>query len=303
VASERFVFLRRTAVIALVALCLARLAAVAQQSAAAAAIPTELAAAFVRTTVPADSAALVSFMPDQVAPGLDDRIFMPPSMHVIGSVVAGSRAYAFATSPLPADSVLRLVALEYTRQKWPGVSLMRLTASLGPLQSGGFRPAPPAGPPTTFCHQSIEALISAHRSPDAMTLLRIEIVPAAAGCAFEASLPPRGLRPPVPTSPLPRIYDPPNTSSGVECINSFSSEHSQTRLSTAMDASALANHYGKQLETQGWSPMPDGPLARRLYTRTDSSGAKQIAALTIGVSPAAPGCREGTLDVYTIRSR
>jgi hypothetical protein len=71
-----------------------------------------------------------------------------------------------------------------------------------------------------------------------------------------------------------------------------------------MEPATLLQHYGAQLETQGWTKVsPAAPAVIAFWTRRDSSGATQIATLRVQIMPGVPTCREAFMDITTSRSR
>ena len=83
-----------------------------------------------------------------------------------------------------------------------------------------------------------------------------------------------------------------------------SRQNTETQLVVDMPPADLLQHYAQQLEKEGWSPMQgEFPVVTRTWSRRDSTGVTELATLTIGVSPTAPMCRVGTLEVTTLRNR
>jgi len=261
-------------------------------------IPTELAVAFARSYAPADSAARVEFYPGAIAPALSEVVSLPSNSRIIGSVVFGRNASLFGTSTLSPDSVLAWYAGDYSRRGWSGEALIRV--QVGQFGGGGFRQPPPRRP-STFCNRGQEADISATRSSEGWTSFRVRLLTNAPLCNLSLA----AVRPPTPSRlPLPIIYDPPNSGVRPECFAAFgSTQQTQTQLATTMEPSALLDHYGKQLETQGWQPTPmTVATSIGTWTRRDSAGAMQVATLSVRVPPTVPSCRSATLEITTMRN-
>jgi hypothetical protein len=212
-------------------------------------------------------------------------------------VVLGRNTYVFGTSTLPADSIRAWYAREYGRRKWPALALVRTQAPGG--AGGGFRPPPPEIP-ATFCNGNREVDVTAMERRDGPTNFRVRVSTAMLPC----SMVPRGaVRPVAPSLPLPVVYNPPNSMPGPQCFAMASGiQRTQTQLMTSLDPHALLEHYGKQLEASGWAPaQTQGAIATQAWSRRDSSGATEIATLSVSVSPTAPMCRNATLEVITQR--
>ena len=262
-------------------------------------IPVELAAAYVRTLGRADSTTTVQFLPGEVPAAVGDLIPMLPGARLIGSVVLNRATTVLGTTTLPPDSVLAWYASEFVKRHILALALVRVQSS--PPGIGGFRQPPPAHP-TQFCNGADEINVTAMRSPEGFTDFRISLGGAAPFCRLVPPTPPR--TPPAFNLPLPVVYDPPNTGLRPECYVGESRQQSQTQLFTAMSPDSLLRHYGQQLESSGWTRIPaESTSAIGMWTRRDSSGTLQTARLAIGVTPTAPGCRNATLEVSTIRGR
>jgi hypothetical protein len=259
-------------------------------------VPTELAIAFARGFAPGDSAARVEFYPGLVAAAVNGLVSLPAASRVIGSVVLGRNTYVFGTTTLPPDSVLAWYASDYSRRGWSAEALVRVMA--GQL-GGGFRQPPPRRP-STFCNAGQEADVAATRSAEGWTSFRIRLASVATLCNLSLAVRPTPRTP----LPLPLIYDPPNTSVRPECFAAFgSTQQSQTQMATTMEPSALLEHYGKQLETQGWSPAPSTvSTSTGTWTRRDSTGAMQVAVVSVRIPPTVPTCRNATLEITTMRT-
>jgi hypothetical protein len=262
-------------------------------------IPVELAAAFVRTYARPDSAATVEFLPGEVPAAVRDVIPVVPGARVIGSVVLNRATTVLGTSTLSPDSVLAWYAAAYTKRGIPGMALIRLQTS--PPGIGGFRQPPPAHP-AQFCSGSDQIDIAAMRSSEGWTDFRVRLSGSSPLCRM---VPPTPLRPPPTLNlPLPVVYDPPNTGPRPECFVNASRQQTQTQLYTALSPDSLLRHYGRQLETNGWTRTPaESTNAIGVWTRRDSTGAVQTAKLTVGVTSGAADCRSATLEVSTMRER
>lgn len=262
-------------------------------------IPVELATAYVRTLARADSAANVEFLPGEVPAAMHDIIPAFPGARILGSVVVGRATTVVGTATVSPDSVLAWYAATYTKRGIPGMALLRLQTS--PPGIGGFRQPPPAHP-SQFCSGSDQIDVAAMRSPQGWTDFRVRFSVGSVLCRL---VPPTPLRPP-PTSnlPLPVVYDPPNTGARPECFLNSSRQQTQTQLYTALSPDSLLRHYGRQLETSGWTPAPAmSASVVGVWTRRDSTGALEAAKLTVGVTPGAADCRNATLEVSTMRER
>lgn len=270
------------------------------------AVPRDLAEAFVRLNTPGDSTAMVDFVPALVPQGLQPAVHLPPDAKILGTVIVGPASYVFATIDVPTDSALALTQREYGRARWAGSATIQLAQGANPAV-GGFRPAPPRII-TNFCSDSVSVNVAAARIGDSRSTLRLRFGRAtrcsAAGGVMRlppgAVVGPAGTLPPEPGLPLPRLIDPPNTAASAACYPP-SGLSTTTRLATPMTPAELVEHYGKQLEAQGWTITTDGAMARRSWTRRDPAGNTEVATLTIGVSPTAPACRSASIEVATLR--
>ena len=264
-------------------------------------IPVELAAAYVRTLGRSDSASTVEFMPGDEPAAVRDILPVPPGARIIGTVLANRVTTVLASSTQPPDSVVAWYAAQYAKRGLPGVSLVRTQAF--PPGVGGFRQPPPAHP-TQFCNDADEIDVGATRSPDGWTEVRVRLSPSAPVCR----LVPAAQRRPQPTTavnlPLPVVYDPPNTTLRPECFLDDARQQSQTRVFTDMSPDSLLRHYGRQLETSGWTRVAgDSLIAVGLWTRRDSTGALQTAKLTVAGALGTAACKNATLEVSTMRGR
>lgn len=259
-------------------------------------VPTELAVAFARGFAPTDSAARVEFFPGVIAAAVNGLVSLPTASRVVGSVVLGRNTYVFGTTTLSPDSVLAWYAADYSRRGWSAEALVRVMA--GQL-GGGFRQPPPRRA-STFCNAGQEANVAATRSGEGWTSFRVRLASNAALCNLSLAARPTTPKP----LPLPIVYDPPNTGVRPECFAAFgSTQQSQTQMATTMEPSALLEHYGKQLETQGWSPTPSTvSTSSGTWTRRDSTGAMQVAVVSVRVPPNVPTCRTATLEITTMRN-
>jgi hypothetical protein len=260
-----------------------------------ASIPRDLAAAFVHMYIANDTSTLIDFAPDSIPATIASIVEIPPGARLLGTVSLGKTAYVLGTASLPADSVLAWYARQAAQHHWSAEALVRVT---GNLMAGGFRPAPPAHP-TMFCANGIGLDVAA-KTLDGLTTFRVRVSPNGIPCA----LPAMAFRPIAPRSPLPILYNPPNASVSASCFSSGTRQGTQTQFVLEMTPAELLQHYGRQLETQGWSPMQgEFPVATQTWSRRDSTGVTELATLTIGVSPTAPMCRNGSLEVTTLRNR
>lgn len=265
-------------------------------------IPRELAVAFARGYAIPDSNVAIDFVPGAIAPAVADKVSAPPGARLIGTVTVARNTYMLAASIDSPDSILAWYGRDYTKRGWSAYSLVR--ALQNQSGRGGFR-SPPPTVPSSFCSEGTVADVSATRGPDGQTNIRVRLGPPPVvavcpqpGTDVRRPTPSAGVAPP----PLPILYDPPAGSSMNQCYAAGSSQQSQTQVQTTLDPPALAQHYGKQLETQGWSPLVgEYPIARSVFSRRDSAGAMEIATLSVAVNPAAPMCRSATIDVLTLR--
>jgi len=258
-------------------------------------IPRDLAAAFVRMYVPNDTTSVVDFTPDSIPLEIGSIVELPPGARLLGTVSVGKTAYVLGTASSPADSVLAWYARQAAQHHWSAEALVRATGN--PL-AGGFRPAPPVRP-TIFCANGTGLDVAA-KTVAGVTTFRVRVSPN----GFPCTIPTIAFRPIAPRSPLPTLYNPVNASTSVQCYSSGPRQATQTQLVVEMTPTELLQHYAQQLEKQGWLPMQgEFPVVTQSWSRRDSSGVTEVATLTIGVSPTAPMCRNGTLDVTTLRSR
>jgi len=262
-------------------------------------IPVELAAAYVRSVARTDSAAAVEFLPGEVPAAVREMIPVLPGSRVVGSVVVNRTTTVVGTTTVAPDSVLAWYAATYTKRGFPAMALVRVQTS--PPGMGGFRQPPPAHP-SQFCSGPDQIDVSAARSAEGFTNFRIRLTGAAAFCRLVAPTAPRTA--PTFNLPLPVVYDPPNTAVRPECFVNDSRQQTQTQLFTALSPDSLLRHYGRQLETAGWTRIPaESTLVTGEWTRRDSTGALQAAKLSVGVMLGAPECRSATLEVTTMRNR
>ena len=260
-----------------------------------ASVPRDLAAAFVHMYLANDTSSMVDFAPDSIPPSISAIVAIPPGARLLGTVSVGKTAYVLGTSTSPADSVLAWFARQAAQHHWPAEALVRATGN--PL-AGGFRPAPPVRP-TIFCVDG-NGLDIAAKTLSGLTTFRVRVSPNGFPCTLSAV----AFRPIAPRSPLPTLYNPVNSSASGQCFSTGPRQSTQTQLVVEMTPAELLQHYALQLEKQGWSPMQgEFPVVTQTWSRRDSAGVTEVATLTIGVSPTAPMCRTGTLDVTTLRNR
>jgi hypothetical protein len=73
---------------------------------------------------------------------------------------------------------------------------------------------------------------------------------------------------------------------------------SNAQLLTSMDLPTFLDHYGKQLETQGWAASTnEAPVLRKVWSRIDSTGRTQTATITVDIPARAQMCREASLSI------
>ena len=266
-------------------------------------VPRDLAVAFARSLASADSQSAVDFLAAQIPPVIQSLVHLPPSARVLGTVIVGRTSFVMAATPLPPDSILHAIAHDYGAAHWEGLNAVRVTSVGNPASGGppigGFRPAHSAFP-STFCHDSVEVIATATHADAQTTNVRLRVDRGANPCARMAAFIRTGGAPPPPRFALPMLNDPAGASFAPQCTFPARSSSTQTQLATSMDLPALIEHYGKQLEAQGWSPTSiDAPLIRKVWSRRDSAGATATATLSVGVSPMAPMCRDASLIVST----
>ena len=258
-------------------------------------IPRDLAAAFVHMYVANDTNTVIDFAPDSIPTAVASLVAIPPGARLLGTVSVGKTAYVLGTSSAPADSVLAWYARQAAQHHWSAEALVR---AAGNPMAGGFRPAPPARP-TMFCADGTGLDVAA-KTFDGLTTFRVRVSPNGIPC----TLPAIAFRPIAPRSPLPILYNPPNATVSGSCFSTGARQATQTQLVVEMTPAELLQHYARQLETQGWSPMQgEFPMVTQTWSRRDSTGVTELATLTIGVAPTAPMCRTGSLEVTTLRNR
>jgi hypothetical protein len=243
----------------------------------------------------------------QIPPAIESLVHLPQSARVLGTVTVGNTSFVMATTSLTPDSILHAVAHDYGAAHWEGLNAVRVTSvgnpAVGGPPIGGFRPARSAFP-STFCHDSVQVTATAAHADAQTTSVRLRVNRGANPCARMPAFVRDGGAPPPPRFALPMLNDPPGASFARQCMFPVRSSSTQTQLGTSMDLAALIEHYGKQLEAQGWSPTSiDAPLIRRVWSRRDSAGGTATAMLSVGVSPMAPMCREASLTVSTPTAR
>ncbi len=258
-----------------------------------------LAIAFARATNPVDSTSTVDVV-DAVPADYQSLIHLPADARVVATVTTGRGATVLATSPQPTDTVLQQIAREYGRAGWAGVSTITLPQTASPML-GGFRPSPSAVP-RQFCQSGTEVLPVVNRAGDGLTLVQLRIIRGSVPCSRVPATRPTTASA-QPRLPLPLLRDPQDATMRAECFLIGSSQRTQTQLSTAMEPAALLDHYGKQLDAQGWTRMPETAAVRGNWSRRDSTGVLEVATLSIATRPTAAGCRDAQIEVTTIRSR
>src|SRR5207253_2213189 len=108
--------------------------------------------------------------------------------------------------------------------------------------------------------------------------------------------------------PYPTLFNPAGSNDvrlANDCrANSSSTTGTGTLLRSAIDPSALLDHYARQLQDSGWhAPNDKLSIVGRTWTRTDSTGAPIELTLTVTTSAHDPMCRELSLQVKTMRKQ
>jgi hypothetical protein len=259
----------------------------------------DLAVAFARSLAPGDSQSAVAFIDGRIPTDIEASVHLPSTARLTGTVAVGRTDYVMATTALTPDSILHAIAHEYG-SGWRGLNATRV-AIVGNSSVGGFRPAPAAFP-STFCHDSTQVVATARRTDAQTTSVRLRV---SAGSAVCARLPSAIRSQPANAAlPLPIVYDPPNAGVSIQCFANAGSASTQTTLLSSLDLAALMDHYGKQLEAEGWTATTtEAPMLRKFWSRRDSAGVTETAALVVSVSPFAPTCRDASLTISTPRTR
>lgn len=260
-----------------------------------ASIPRDFAEAFVRLYTANDTNTVIDFAPDSIPPAIAPLVALPPGARLLGTVSVGKIAYVLGSTSAPADTVLAWYARDAARRHWSAEAMIR--AAGNPL-AGGFRPAPPVRP-TLFCADG-NGLDVAAKSLAGLTTFRVRVSPNGFPCTLSTV----AFRPIAPRSPLPTLYNPASVVASAQCFSPGPRQSTQTQFLVDMTPADLLQHYGRQLETQGWAPMQgEFPVTTQTWSRRDSTGVTELATLTIGVSPTAPMCRNESLEITTLRSR
>jgi len=267
-------------------------------------VSRELAEAFVRgyASPAPDSVEKVAFVEGQIPANLQSVAHMPAGTRLLGTVVLSRSSHVIAISSLSPDSALKAIAGEYGRAGWPALSALRSNQTANPMLGGFRQPLPTT--PTHFCNDTTDVDAYAARVPTGDTEIRLRVTKSVIPCPNSrlASGTRRVIRPTT-RLPLPQLIDPPASTPTSECYVYGASQGTSTLLSTTLAPSALLEHYGRQMESQGWKvATPDDAGVRRVWTRTDSAGVTETATMVINVTPITSGCRNATLQVTTLRN-
>ncbi len=270
-------------------------------------VSRDLAAAYARTIVVADSESTVDFVEGRVASQVEPYVHVPANVHVLGTVVVGRSSYVLGTSSLAPDSVVRAIGAAYRAEHWDILSSATAIV-VGP--ANGILPVPAAGgfrsaPSTTaaiYCRDSTEARATAVHDGSSTTF-RIFVTRGGNNPCTRLPVRPQATAAARPVSPdqlvLPTLVNPANANQDIQCFNiGMRSQTSNAQLLTTTELPTLLDHYGKQLEGQGWAPtLIEAPMLRKIWTRRDSSGKTQTATLVVSVPPQAQMCRDASLTI------
>lgn len=257
-------------------------------------IPTELALALLSGTFGSNGEPqlLVGEMPEWVA----SRLALPMGTRVVGSAFAGNVVQVVISIPIPQDSAAERLDHSLRQGGWGN------PPQLG-FPGGGFRPAPSelirsAGPSRSMlCRE--EQMLTYWRARDAAMstnfVLRVSSGPSVCDRSrIQAQIASYQ------QAPLPTLFNPPG--SGDPYANSrcgqLGSHGTQTELRTELTPTGILEHYGRQLQDSGWTPVGgEEAIAGAMWTRPDSLGTPRTLSLTVITSPKDARCRAVRMDV------
>lgn len=259
-------------------------------------IPTEFAMALISAGgLIGDPQLLVGEMPGSLA----NRIYVPPSGRVLGSAFIGTTAVAIISVPEMPDVAMSTMKRELATRGWKA-------PPPPPNYGGGFRPASMmsgnADPARLLLcggdQQMLTGSATRKRGVTTDIVLRLSTAPTGYGSCNPPRVPEGMMR-----SPYPTLYDPPNVSENSPlCGDLFGSNGTGTTVRTPMAASALLDHFAKQLQDSGWhAPTDTATIVGRTWTRTDSTGAPVELTITVATAVRDPSCRTLNLNVKTLR--
>jgi hypothetical protein len=266
----------------------------------------DLATAYVRMMNVADSQSTIDFVEGRVADNVAQFVHLPSTVRVLGTVVTGRTTYVLGTSSLAPDSVVRAIGAGYRAEHWdmlsPATGLLVATNGVPAIPPpGGFRNAPSLTV-AVFCRDSTEVRASTAHEANA-TAVRLFVT---RGNNNPCTRLPLGQTSTAATRPiaqaqpiLPTLLNPVNANQDIQCFTiGVRSMQSNAQLLTSMDLPAFLEHYGKQLETQGWTASSnETPVLRKVWTRRDSTGRTQTATVTVSIPAQAQMCREAMLSI------
>jgi hypothetical protein len=261
-------------------------------------IPVELATALISAGgLGGEPQILVGSLPGWIA----NRLYLPSNARVVGSAFIGSSVVGVLNVADAPESVTVVFKRELAKRAWK-------SPPPAPSYGGGFRPAPSpmadalAATRLTLCgDQQILTTVAARRR-GTTTEVVIRVVPAG---VYSICNPP-----PTPSdmnrAPFPTLFNPAGLNDlrmASDCrATGGNTTGTGTMLRTAIDPSALLEHYARQLQDSGWHSTNDKPsIVGRTWTRTDSAGTPLDLTLTVTTSARDSLCRELSLQVRTLR--
>jgi hypothetical protein len=244
-----------------------------------------------------DPQILVGALPGWV----ENRVIIPANARVLGAAFIGTTVVAVLRSSDSPEGVVATLKRELPSRGWKAPPPQ-------PSYGGGFRPAamaptsPDAATRVTFCGDQQVLTVSAARHQGVNTDVTMRLTPAANYSVCTPQPMPAGMIRPL----YPTLFNPANAGEGRgligDCVMSMASTGTNTTLRTAMEPTALLEHYARQLQDSGWSAAPTGgSIVGRTWTRTDSAGNPLELSITVATSPRDVACRDLNLQVRTVR--
>lgn len=259
-------------------------------------IPVDLATALIASGgLGGDPQLLVGTVPGWMT----TRIFVPPNARILGSAFMGVTGIAIVSTPDMPDVAMAAMRRELESRGWKNPPAQ-------PSYGGGFRPATmmPGMDATriSVCggDQMLNASATRRRGVATDIVIRIVASPPGYGVCTPRELP-AGYRPP----PWPTLFNPAGVVDANQLCggdNPFGSSGTGALLRTPMSATALLDHYAKQLRDSGWrTPSDTATVMGRTWTRTDSTGAPVELTITVASSPRDASCRTLNMAVHTLK--
>lgn len=228
------------------------------------------------------------------------RIKVSPNANVLGSAFFGSTVVGILSLSDSPETAIADMKRDLLAQGWRAPPPQ-------PSYGGGFRPATMYamvdGTPTriTLCGDQQLLTVSAIRRRGTTTEVTLRLSPSQNYSTCSPQPFPQG----VSRSPFPTLYNPSASTDAritSACSSQYGSSGTSTTLMTAIAATGLLDHYGKQLQDSGWhAPAPGNSIAGRTWTKVDSAGTPLELNLTVATSARDSTCREINMQVRTMR--